>query len=450
LVARAIEWASQNGIMVSRAQFPNGKWFAYAVIMDSYYTYPAPGYAENFTVPSDHDQVVENYRVVEDVLADLDLKYTATVIFRQNDTLRWDAGYNLTYWDAGKAALTERLGQGNELALGAYDFVNYGKIAKQSKRRAAGMLALGREAMGSVLGVEDPMWVFSFVPEEIMISDDAYLAAFNAGFDTLVGGIYKTDFPYDLYGSIYPYYLNGAYEEAADGFKPRAVVVENNFYFDAITESTDLFYWVDVYKRGGALITRLVPWGIYNLPITLARFEDHVEEIMVRDAEEDGVWWTTVGDMAQYVHDRAKVDLAAKSEDRGGTISVTVKNNGENAIEGFSFKVRLDDQSRMEYRYVSRPMRVKSVKEGENKLEEGVNYALRDPVEGRAYGALFVWADLAPGQEKTFEIKTSRGFILPWAQIMMFPIFILGVFLAWFLLVRKPKAPTEELEAPTA
>jgi hypothetical protein len=288
------------------------------------------------------------------------------------------------------------------------------------------------------------------VPEEILISDDAYLAAFRAGFTKMVGGIYKVDFPYDLYGSIYPFYLNGAYEETAEGFEPRAVVVENNFYFDSITESTDLFYWEDVYKRGGALVTRIVPWGIYNLPITLARYEDHVQEIMDLDDEEDSVWWTTVEDLAQYALEKVDVDISATSEDAGGTVFITVKNNGDSAVEGFTVKMRLDDQSRLEYRYLSRPMKVKDVKESGNNLEEGVDYVLRDPVEGRAYGSIFIWTDLGPGQEKTFEVRSSRGYILPWAQIMMFPIFGGGLFLGWFLLVRKPpKSPEEELKAET-
>jgi hypothetical protein len=430
--------------MISKALYPDGRWFAHALIMDGYYTFPAPGYTENFTQPASSEEIIDNYKIVEDLLAELGLQYTAAVIFRVNETLRWDAGYNLTYWDAGKSALQGVTDQGNNLALGAYDLINYGKVAKQSMRRAKDYLADGREAMESVLGVDDPSYVFSFVPEEILISDDAYLAAFNAGFTTLVGGIFKVDFPYDLYGSIYPFYLNGAYDETGEGYVPQAVVVENNFYFDSITESTDLFYWVDVYKRGGALVTRLVPWGIYNLPITLARFEDHVEEIMQRDDEEDSVWWTTVEDMAEYFMDRVDVDVSATSEEQGGTVFITMKNNGDSKVEGFSVKMRLDDQSRLEYRYLSRPMKVKSVKESGNKLEEGTNYIFRDDVEGRAYGSVFIWTDLEPGQEKTFEVKSSRGFILPWAQILMFPIFIGGVLLAYFLLVKPARASRSE------
>lgn len=444
LPGRAIEWASQNGVMVSRGLYPNGNWFAYALIMDGYYDFPCPGYTENVTYPDSPADMIENYAVVEDLIEELGLKYTAAVIFRDNDTLGWNPGYNLTYWDTGKNALSAIADKGNELALGAFDYINYGKLAKQSMRKAVAALEQGREAMDKTLGVQDPTYVFSFVPEEILISDDAYKAAFRAGFDIMVGGIYKTDFPYDLYGSIYPFYLNGAYEETADGWSPRAVVIENNFYFDAITESTDLFYWVDVYKRGGALVTRLAPWGIYNLPITLARFEAHVNEI--RD-ECDDVWWTTVGELGEYFVDRSKVDISATSENSGGTIFVTVKNNGDRKIEGFTVKVRLDDQSRSEYRYISRPLKVKSVKEGGQKLEQGTNWALKDEVEGK-YGALFVWEDLDPGQERTFEIKSVRGMVLPWAQILMFPIFIFGVFLAWFLLVRKPpKSPEEEAAA---
>lgn len=448
LVARAVEWASQNGVMISKGLYPNGKWFAYAPILDGYYTFPVPGYTENFTQPDSFSENIENYKVVEDLMAELGLSYTAAVVFRVNETLRWDAGYNLTYWEPGKTALRSLADQGNKLALGAYDLINYGKIAKQSMRRASNYLSDGRDAMESVLGVDDPAYVFSFVPEEILISDDAYMAAFRAGFDMMVGGIYKVDFPYDLYGSIYPFYLNGAYEETAEGFEPRAVVVENNFYFDSITESTDLFYWEDVYKRGGALVTRIVPWGIYNLPITLARYEDHVQEIMELDDEEDSVWWTTVEDLAQYALDKVDVDISATSEDTGGTVFITVKNNGESSVEGFTVKMRLDDQSRLEYRYLSRPMKVKNVKESGNDLEEGVDYVLRDPVEGRAYGSIFIWTDLEPGQEKTFEVRSSRGYILPWAQIMMFPIFGGGLFLGWFLLIRKPpKSPEEEIQA---
>ena len=447
LVARAIEWASQNGVMVSRALYPNGNWFAYAVIMDGYYTYPAPGYTENFTQPGSFEEIISNYESVENVVEGLGLQYSVPVVFRVNETLRWDAGYNLTYWEAGKDALMERLSEGNELALGAYDLENYGKIAKQSMSRARNMLRDGREAMEEVLGVDDPVYIFNFVPEEVIISDEAYKAAYGAGFDKMVGGIYKTDFPYDLYGSIYPYYLNGAYDETAEGWEPTAVVLENNFYFDAITESTDLFYWSDVYKRGGALITRIMPWGIYNLPITLARFENHVEEI--REEYED-VWWTTVDDLAEYTQARAKVEVSATSEEAGGTVFVTVRNTGDELVEGFTVKLRLDDQSRMEYRYISRPLNVKSVREGGTRLEEDQNWALKDPVEGRSYGALFIWADLEPGQERTFEVKCSRGIILPWAQIMMFPIFFLGVFLAWFLLIRKPPTPPQEEEIQPA
>jgi hypothetical protein len=434
--------------MVSRGLYKDGNWFAYALIMDGYYDYPAPGYTENVTVPREFSELIDNYKVVEDLLGELGLQYTAAVIFRQNDTLRWDAGYNLTYWPEGINALKERADQGNELALGAFDYVNYGKMAKSRMRNAVTALEQGRDAMQSVLGVMDPMYVFSFVPEEILISDDAYMAAYKAGFDIIVGGIYKTDFPYDLYGSIYPFYLNGAYDETAEGFEPTAVVIENNFYFDAITESTDLFYWVDVYKRGGVLVTRIAPWGVYNLPITLARFEAHVEEIVQRDEENNDVWWTTVGELGEYFAARSKVDISATSEDAGGTIFVTVKNNGDAKIGGFTAKLRLDDQSKMEYRYISRPMNVKSVKEGGQKLEEGVNWALKDLIEDRYPGAVFIWSDLEPGQERTFEVKISRGFVLPWAQILMFPIFFFGVFLAWFLLVRKPPSDKAKVEEP--
>lgn len=446
LVGRALEWASQNGVLASKALYPNGNWFAHALITDGYYDFPPPGYTLNVTLPGSFDELITDYKIVEDMVEELGLKYTAAVIFRNNNTLGWDAGYNLTYWDAGKAALAERAEKGNELALGAFDYVDYGKIAKQSIREAGALLKKGRSAMTSIFGVESPVYIFSFVPEEVLISDDAYLAAFEAGFDVMVGGIYKTDFPYDLYGSIYPFYLNGAYEETAEGWRPRAVVVENNFYFDAITEATDLYYWEDVYKRGGALVTRLVPWGMYNLPITLSRFKAHVEEIRSQYSD---VWWTTVGELGRYSLDRSKVRISATSEDAAGTIFVTVKNNGDNTVEGFTVKVRLDDQSKSEYQYASRPMKVKSVKEGGEKLERGTSWELKDEVEGKYYGAVFIWADLEPGQERTFEIKSGRGLVLPWAQILMFPIFFLGVFLAWFLLIRKPpKAPEEAAAKP--
>jgi len=440
LVGRAIEWASQNGVMVSKGLYPDGNWFAYAVIMDGYYDYPPPGYTVNVTYPDSPEDLIDDYAIVEKVVGDLGLKYTAAVIFRNNDTNSWNPGYNLSYWPKGLDALKQRAADGEELALGAFDYIDYGKLAKRSKKKAVANLRKGREAMTSTFGVDDPPYVFSFVPEEVLISDDAYAAAYHAGFDIVVGGIYKTDFPYDLYGSIYPFYLNGAYEETADGWKPRAVVVENNFYFDASTESTDLFYWEDVYKRGGALVTRIVPWGVYDLPITLARYQAHVGEVK----KHDDVWWTTVGQLGQYFLDRSKVSISATSENQGDTVFVTVKNNGDRKIEGFTVKVRLDDQSRSEFHYVSRPMKVKSVKEGGQKLEEGKNWALKDPVEGNRYGALFIWEDLDAGQERTFEVKCSRGLVLPWAQILMFPIFFLGIFLAWYLLIKKPPTPPSE------
>ncbi len=441
LVGRAIEWASQNGIMVSKAMFPNGNWFAYATIMDGYYDFPPPGYGLNVTTPGNHDELIEDYAIVEEMVRDLDMQYSAAVIFRQNDTLRWDAGYNLTYWEAGKSALREKLEDGNELALGAYDFLDYGELARRGRGRADENLEKGRMAMQDIFGVENPSYIFSFVPEEIMIGDDAYIAAYHAGFETVVGGIYKTDFPYDLYGSIYPYYLNGAYRETADGWEPTTVVIENNFFFDATTESTDLFYWEDVYKRNGVLVTRIMPWGVYNLPITMQRFEAHIQEI--RD-DYDDVWWTTIEELGEYTAIKSKVDISATSEDGGNTIFVTVKNNADTDVEGFTVKVRLDDQSKMEYRYVSRPMKVNSVRVGGERLEEGESWALKDPV-GNSYGALFVWADLAAGEEKTFEIKTGRGYVLPWSQILMFPIFFLAVFMGWYLLVRNPPKPEEEM-----
>ncbi len=440
LVGRAIEWASQNGVLASKWLFPHGNWFAYAVIMDGYYDYPPPGYNVNVTLPAGADELIAKYKIVEDMVERLGLKYTASVIFRNNATIGWDAGYNLTYWIAGQQALKERAEAGNRLALGAFDYVDYGKYAKTNMKRAADNLRQGREAMASVFGVDSPTYIFSFVPEEVLISDDAYMAAYNAGFEVMVGGIYKTDFPYDLYGSIYPFYLNGAYEETSEGWVPTAAVIENNFCFDATTEATDLYYWVDVYKRAGALVTRLMPWGVYNLPITMSRFEAHIQEIR---QDYDDVWWTTVEDIGRYFMDRSKVSISATSEDKGDTVFVTVRNNGENRIEGFTVKVRLDDQSKMEYRYVSRPMRIKSIREGGQKLEEGTNWALKDPVENK-YGAVFVWADLDPGQERTFEIRSSRGLVLPWAQLLMFPIFFSGVFLAWYLLIKNPPKPPEE------
>ena len=441
LVGRAIEWASQNGVLASKWLYPNGDWSAAAFIMDGYYDFPPPGYTPNFTQPDSFEQVIENYKTVEDLFKEFNLKYTAAVIFRQNSTLRWDAGYNLTYWDAGKAALNKIKEEGNNLALGAYDYIDYGKLARDRMKKAVALLAKGRKAMQDIFGVSDPAYVFSFVPEEVITSNEVYAAAYKAGFDIMVGGIYKTDFPYDLYGSIYPYYLNGAYEQTAEGWKPTAVVLENNFYFDSITEATDLYYWVDVYARGGVLITRVSPWQIYDLPITLDRLRGLIQEMQ---SEHDDIWWTTVEDLGRYFMDRSKVSLTATSEDAGGTIFVTVKNNGEDALKGFTIKVRLDDQSKMEYRYISRPMKVKSVKVGGTKLEQGKDWALKDLVADKWPGALFIWTDLDPGQEKTFEIKTTRAMVLPWAQIMMFPIFFFGIFLGWYLLIRKPPQPIEE------
>ncbi len=443
LVGRAIEWASQNGVMVSKALYPNGNWFAYATIMDGYYDYPPPGYAPNVSVPSTFDQLIDNYAQVENVVNGLNMSYSAAVIFRQNSTTRWDSGYNLTYWEAGKEALRARLNEGNELALGAYDYEDYGEMVRRRSSRVVDNLEKGREAMGETFGLDNPSYIFSYVPEEVTVGQEVYLAAYHAGFDTMVGGIYKTDFPYDLYGSIYPMYLNGAYRRTAEGYEPTSVVIENNFYFDAITEATDLYYWTDVYKRGGALVTRLKPWEIYNLPITLSRFEKLVNEI--KDEYSD-VWWTTVDQLGEYTALRSMVDISAVSESAGGTIKVTLKNNAEKAIEGFTVKVRLDDQSKKEYRYVSRPMKVNSVREGDTKLEQGDNWALKDPVANR-YGALLVWTDLEPGQEKTLEIRTGRGYVLPWSEILMFPIFFFAVFLGWYLLIRNPPGEEEEPEA---
>ncbi len=347
---------------------------------------------------------MDRYFVVEDVARDMALRYTAAVVFRNNATRGWDAGYNLTYWGVGKEALRTRVEEGNELALGAFDYINYDKLAKNpaSRAKALSNLRAGREAMRSVLGVEDPAYVFSFVPEFVITGDDMYRLAFDAGFDIIVGGIYKTGFPYDLYGSIYPYYLRNAYQEVDDRLRPQAVVVENNFFFDGITEATDLYYWQYVYRFHGALVTRIAPWQIYNSTETLSLLKGHIQEIQ---RSHQDVWWTTVGELGRYSLDRSMVELSATSYDSGARIEIRVKNNGDGRISGFTVKVRLEDNVRKDS--MLEPMEVISVKMDGRELDERANWALKDIVATWHAGALLIWTDLEPGQEAVIEVTTS-------------------------------------------
>jgi len=256
--------------------------------------------------------------------------------------------------------------------------------------------------MRSVLGVEDPAYVFSFVPEFVITGDDMYRLAFDAGFDIIVGGIYKTGFPYDLYGSIYPYYLRNAYQEVDDRLRPQAVVVENNFFFDGITEATDLYYWQYVYRFHGALVTRIAPWQIYNSTETLSLLKGHIQEIQ---RSHQDVWWTTVGELGRYSLDRSMVELSATSYDSGARIEIKVRNNGDRRIAGFTVKVRLEDGVRQDS--MLEPMEVISVKMDGRELEERANWALKDIVATWHAGALLIWTDLEPGQEAVIEVTTS-------------------------------------------
>lgn len=404
LLARAMEWASSDGVMVSKWLYPRGNWFAYALIMDGYYDYPPPGYTVPTHPPESLSDLVDRYFVVEDVVRDMGLGYTAAVVFRNNATRGWDAGYNLTFWEVGKQALRRRAEEGNELALGAFDYVNYGELASRptSRARALSNLRAGREAMRSVLGVEDPAYIFSFVPELVITGDDLYRLAFDAGFDIIVGGIYKDDFPYDLYGSIYPYYLKNAYREVDDRLRPQAVVVENNFCFDGITEATDLYYWQYVYRFHGALVTRVAPWQIYNSTKVLSMLKGHLQDIQ-RNYQD--VWWTTIGELGRYTLDRSRVDISATSYGSRAGIQAKVRNNGERRIDGFTVKVRLEDNARSDG--LLEPMEVVSVKLDGRELKQQANWALKDVVATRHAGALLVWIDLEPGQEATLEVITT-------------------------------------------
>lgn len=429
LLGRAVEWASNGGVMVSKWLYPRGNWFAYALIMDGYYDYPPPGYTVPTHPPESLSDLVDRYFVVEDVARDMALRYTAAVVFRNNATRGWDAGYNLTYWGVGKEALRTRVEEGNELALGAFDFINYDKLAKNpaSRAKALSNLRAGREAMRSVLGVEDPAYVFSFVPELVTTGDDLYRLAFDAGFDIIVGGIYKTHFPYDLYGSIYPYYLKNAYQEVDGRLQPQAVVVENNFYFDGITEATDLYYWQYVYRLHGALVTRVAPWQIYNSTKALSMLKGHLTEIQ-RNYED--VWWTTVGELGRYALDRSMVDVSATSYGSGAGIQVRVRNNGDRRIDGFTVKVRLEDNVRKES--MLEPMEVISVKMDGRELEERANWALKDIVATRHAGALLVWTDLEPGQEAFLEVSTSaKPQVIP--EHLSLPALLTTVVLLFYL-----------------
>ncbi len=402
LLARAIEWASRDGVMISKWLYPSGSSCAHAIIMDGYYDYPPPGYFLQVTPPDSLGDLVQSYGIVEDFLSHLGQRYTACVIFRNNSTRGWDAGYNLMQWEAGQEALRQVMAKGNQLAMAAYDFLNYGAMAGSPNGRAAAVANLrnGREAMARILGVDNPVYIFSYVPDLMITEDVLYEMASEAGFDIMVGGIYKVDFPYDLYGSIYPYCL---VRDVGGTRELGGVVIENNFFFDSITEEGDMYYASDVYRLHGALVARVCPWQIYDREDVLLRLKRHIE----RTRTEENVWWTTVGELGQFTLQRYDVEISGKSYDCGRKIVITVVNNGERAVEGFTVRVKLEDNS-APTSWGTEPMEIVEITRDSSRLEEGRNWALGDMFSGHP-GSVLIWTDLGPGQQVRLEVTASGG-----------------------------------------
>jgi hypothetical protein len=349
------------------------------------------------------DELIWRYGAVEEFLDDLGYSYTASVIFRNNATTGWDAGYDLENWNTGVQSLRWLRNHGNELALGAYDFIDYEELAELpsssptgpgDRAEAVANLRKGKEAMARVFGVDDPTYVFSFVPEYTITGESFYRVVAEAGFDTVVGGVYKTDFPYDLYGSIYPYHLQREYEDPV-------VILENNFFLDSITEATDLFYSQEVYKRHGALILRIPPWQICEREDKLLMLKDLLDE-----AKRENVWWTTIGELGHYTHQRHDARVSAESYDWGGRVVVTARNDGEEEVEGFTVKVKLEDNS-APTQHPTSPMGIVSVTRGGDELAWGENWILEDVAQSP--GCLLIWTDLLPGEEAIFEVTTTGG-----------------------------------------
>ena len=399
LPGRAIEWASRDGVLASKWLYPHGHWCAHAIVMDGYYDYPPPGYSEEWRPPSTMDELIWNYQAVENYLATLGQTFTACITFRNNATNGWDAGYDLTRWDAGINAIGWLGNQGNELALGALDYLNYEDMTRSANPRARALqnLRRGREAMENVLGVDDPAYVFFYIPENILTGGEMYNLAADAGFKVICGGIYKVDFPYDFYGSIYPYYLMSREE----GFDPRAVIVENNFFFDHLTEDTDLFYIDTVYDNHGALVLRIPLWQVHDNEDILAKLGNHI-----RDTREENVWWTTLGELGEYTLQRYDVAVDSTARDCGRRILTNVTNRGEDGIEGFCLKFKLEDGSETAGQS-SMPMEVTSVLRDGVGLVEGESWTLEDFGGGPA--SLFVWMDMPPGESTIVEVTATGG-----------------------------------------
>ena len=420
LPGRAIEWASRGGVMASKWLYPYGHWCAHAIIMDGYYDYPPPGYSEEWQPPSTMDELIWNYQAVENYLATLGQTFTACITLRNNATMGWDAGYDLTRWDAGINALEWLGDQGNELALGALDYLNYEDMTRSANPRARALENLrgGRKAMENVLGVDDPAYVFYYVPENILTGDEMYNLAADAGFRIICGGIYKVDFPYDLYGSIYPYYLMSR-EEDVD---PRAVIIENNFFFDHFTEDTDLFYIDTVYDNHGALVVRIPLWQVHDREDILVKLRNHLSE-----TRRENVWWTTVGELGKYALQRNDVAVNSTAYDCGRRIHTTVTNRGEDVAEGFCLKFRLEDGSETTGRSTM-PMEVTSVLRDGVELAKGEGWTLED--FGRGPASLLVWMDLSPGELTRLEItaKGGREPIPESLMVYLFTAICLGIY----------------------
>jgi len=384
LVPRAAEWAS-GCVMASKWMYPEGKWSAYVPVLEGYYSAPPPGYDLHSTSPPKYStgsgtELIDQYRKTEDVLLRQGVPATLGLVL-----CRAEDSYELGRVDPCLNRIDELLRSGFDIGLSANHYAEYDR---QPSEEVAKDLKEGREELLKLFPSLDPQYLSylpSFQPRMDIIPTRVQQAAKEVGFRIAAGGIFKSNFPYDFYGSIYP--LLQTDRKSREGEKNGFLVLDYNQYFDEITEETDTYYYEDIHRLAGCAVVVIRPWAISGRPDLRRRLEDQILE-----AKGYGdVWFTTVGGLARYWFDRQDVKFDTGVTPRAITLHIS---GLAERVRGFTVKLSMGTRPDTGPQYALDEIEVSGIPSDE------VHQALRGK-------SLFLWFDLPAEADVKVIIPTA-------------------------------------------